>query len=121
MFSFVKELDDEAAKLLKSLSDRQGGWRRSPGVVVWAFWIGDDREKAKAWAARHHIDGIVFGVVSPNDAKLAEWNIHPTAKSTHVLACRRKRAMAVHTNVKGDEVEELEARLAELLKSAPRD
>ena len=111
----MKELDDESAKLLKSISDRQEAWRRSPGVVVWAFWIGDDQEKAKAWATRHRINNIVFAVVSPNDPKLAEWNIDPKVTNTQVLACRAKRVMVTYTDLKSKDVDKLQAKLFQLL------
>ena len=116
MFSFVKELDDESAKLLKSISQRQNGWRRSPGVVVWAFWIGDDQEKAKTWAGQHGIDNIIFAAVSPNDPKLADWNIPSTATNTHVLACRAKRAMVTFTDLKSEDVDKLQVQLSKLVK-----
>lgn len=115
LFSFVKELDDESAQLLKSLNDRQNAWRRSPGVVVWAFWIGDEPEKAKQWAQQHEITNLVFAAVSPDDPDLAGWNIHPMASNTHVLACRAKRAMVTYTNVNAEEIDALEARLLELV------
>ena len=116
MFSFVKELNDESANLLKSLNERQIAWRRNPGVVVWAFWIGDDTEKAIAWAAEHEIKGIVFGIVSPADPELDGWNIHPNAANSHVLACRAKRAMVTYTDLTADDLGKLEAKLLELPK-----
>ena len=119
MFSFVKELNDETKDLLQSLNDRQNTWRWSPGVVVWAFWIGGDTAKAQSWVARHELNNIVFGVVSPNDPALAAWKLHPMATNSHVLACQSKRAMITLTDLTVDDLNNLEAKLFELVK--PRD
>ena len=117
----MKELDDESAKLLKAISDRQKAWRRSPGVVVWAFWIGDDTAKAKAWASRHGINNIVFAVISPNAPKLAAWKIGPKVANLQVLACRGKRVMATVTDLKSKDVDKLQAQLTELMKTTTKD
>jgi hypothetical protein len=116
LFSFVKDLNNESANLLKSLDERQVAWRRNPGVVVWAFWIGNDTEKALAWVGQHELSEIVFSVVSPDDPKLTGWNIHPDAANSHVLACRAKRAMVTCTNLTVDDLGKLDAKLLELVK-----
>ena len=112
----MKELNDESARILKSLDDRQRAWRRDPGLVVWAFWIGDDKGKAEAWAAKHKLDNIVFGVVSPNDPKLAKWKMHGMASNSLVLASRAKRAMITYTDLKMDDLHWLEEKLVLLVK-----
>lgn len=112
----MKELDQETADLLKSLDQRQRGWRRNPGVIVWAFWIGDDQAKAKAWAEEHELDNIVFGVISPDDPALAAWHLHPQATNSHVLSCRSKLARTTFTDLTTADLNKLHKRLAELVK-----
>ena len=119
LFSFVKELDDRSAKLLKSLNDKQRGWQSNPRVVVWAFWIGDDANKAKQWAVEHKINNIVFGVTTKEE--LAHWKIHDMASNVLVIACRRKTAMATFTDLEARDIEKLELRLISLVGGKRRD
>jgi len=120
LFSFVKELDDRSAKLLKSLNDKQRAWRsNNPRVVVWAFWIGDDAKKAQQWAVEHNINDIVFSVTSKE--KLAHWKIHDMASNVLVIACRRKTAMATFTDLDARDIEKLESRLISLVGGKRRD
>ena len=72
-------------------------------------------EKVKAWATEHVIK-IALGFVSPDDPKLAGWNIHPMATSMLVLTNRKKRAVASYTDLEVDELIELETKLDEVMK-----
>ena len=121
MFSFVKELNDESAELLKQLNDRQSAWQRQPRVLVWAFWMGDDLGRANKWAEQHGIDNIVFAVVLPDDPLLADWNISPQAPNTLVLACRGNRIMASYAALKAKDIPRLESQLPKLLATQKRD
>jgi hypothetical protein len=121
MFSFVKEMTDESAALLKTLDARQADWRRSPGVLVWAIVLHDEPHRVRAWAEHHGLKNISVAATAPNHPKLAVWNIDPQADNTHVLTCRGKLVVGVYVHLKADDAVALEAKLHKLVVSKKRD
>ena len=119
LFSFVKELNDESASMLRALGNRQKAWQRNPGVIIWAFWIGDDQQKAEAWAAKQKLDHIYFGVASKYDLQRAGWKMGDVVTNSLVLTCREKRALITYTDLAVNDLQWLEAKLALLV--GPRD
>ena len=78
--------------------------------------VHDQVGEAALFAAKHKLDNIVFGVVSPNDPKLAKWKMHGMASNSLVLASRAKRAMITYTDLKMDDLHWLEEKLVLLVK-----
>ena len=117
MFSFVKELDENSAALLKSLEKRQDHLWRKYRVRLYVFWIGDDPKCAKAWLKENKIKRIPFSRFTDTEAKLRAWNLDPEARSTGVLASRKKEFMATFPDFSAKQLETVEKTLADLLEA----
>lgn len=117
LISFVKELDDPTAKLLKSLADNQARWSKSPRFVVWVFQVGGDQAKVGQFLSQHGIANLPFLVVPRDLSKLELWNLNPMARNTLVFVRRKDRqTMKSFVDVDVEDLGQLEAAVTKLLQ-----
>ena len=113
MFSFVKELNEETGALVKALEKRHTLWGGKPRVAVWVFYVGDQREAAKAWWDGLQIKSkwTVLSIVSPEDAELVEWRLAPAKSNALVLGGGGMKIKGTWADVKAAELKALGPKL----------
>ena len=117
LISFVKELDQPTADLLRVMADSQTELRKSCRLTIWVFHIDGDQRRTKAWLDEQRIAKLNFDVVSADANELAAWNIDPKASNTLVLVKRRGRiALATYRDLDAKDVDRLAPEFRELLR-----
>ena len=117
MISFVKELDQPTADLLRVMADSQTELRKSCRLTIWVFHIDGDPRRTKAWLDRQRIAKLNFDVVAADADELAAWNIDPKARNTLVLVKNRGRiALATYCDRDAKDIDRLASEFRELLR-----
>ena len=117
MISFVKELDQPTADLLRVMADSQTELRKSCRLTIWVFHIDGNQQRAKAWLDEQRIAKLNFGVVAADANELAAWNLDPKARNTLVLVQRQGRiALATYRNLDAKDIDRLAPEFRELLR-----
>ena len=116
MISFVKELDQPTADLLRVMADSQTELRKSCGLAICVFHIDGDQRRTKAWLDEQRIKNLNFGVITGDANELAAWKIDSNARNTLVLVKRNRIALATYRDLDAKDLDRLAAEFRELLR-----